>query len=71
MEPIRTPTSYANLTFITQIVRTMVDTMKSALAPTALIAPVLVVTTPIDIEVALVRTIKSIREMGCEPFLGD
>jgi len=43
VEPIRTPAPYANLTFIAEIVRTMVDTMKNALAFTALIAPALVV----------------------------
>jgi len=54
--------------------------MPSTVAPAGLITPVvsvpltaLVVPTTIDSDnvIALVRNIKSMRELGCEPFLGE
>lgn len=58
MELVGTPAPYVNLTFIAQIMRAMVDTIKSAWAPTTLVASVvastLVVTTLIDNVVSLV-----------------
>jgi hypothetical protein len=50
----------------------VMKTMGSVLDPVALaVPPTLVVTTPTNSVVALVRIMKSMREMGCEPFIGD
>jgi len=47
-------------------------TMGSVLDPVAVVVPpTLVVTTPTDSVVVLVQIMKSMREMGCEPFIGD
>ena len=48
------------------------ETIRSALAPVALaVQPAPVVTTPTDSVVILVWIMKSIRDMDCEPFMGD
>jgi hypothetical protein len=53
----------------------MVDTMNNALALVALISLVVLttpmVTTPMDSVVTLVQIVKSMREMGCKPFIRD
>jgi branched-subunit amino acid transport protein len=52
--------------------------MPGIVAPTALVAPAVLVpltalATTIDSDnvIALVWTVKSMRELGCEPFLGE
>lgn len=69
------PTLHADPALITQIVRAVIEAMPGALASTAPVAPAVqtipVATAPVDSVVTLVRTVKSVRELGCEPFLDE
>jgi hypothetical protein len=65
---------------IAQIVRAVIESMPNTVAPTATVAPTVSVplTTPAvptvidsDSVIALIRTVKSMRKLGCEPFLGE
>jgi hypothetical protein len=73
--PAAVPTLHVDPLFIAQIVRVVIKAMSSALAPTIPIAPTVqaapATTTKADNVVTLVRIVKSIRELGCEPFLGE
>ena len=69
-----------DLVLIAQIVRVVIASMPNIVALIALIAPAvsiplttLIVPTAIDSDsvIALVRTVKSMRELRCEPFLGE
>jgi hypothetical protein len=73
--PAAMPTLHADPALIAQIVRAVIEAMLGASAPTAPVAPavqtILVATAPVDSVVTLVRTVNSVRELGCEPFLGE
>jgi hypothetical protein len=72
--PVAMPTLHVDLTLIAHIVRVVIEAMPGASASTTLLAPIirttLVVTTLVDNMVTLVRTVKSMRELGCESFFG-
>jgi hypothetical protein len=68
-----------NPVLIAQTVRAVIESMPNTVAPTPLVAPAVLVplTTPVvptaidsDSVITIVRTAKSMRELGCEPFLG-
>jgi hypothetical protein len=69
------PTPHVDPLFIAQIVRAVIEAMPGALAPTIPISPVVqaapTAMTKADNVVILVRIVKSMRELGCEPFLGE
>ena len=74
------PTPVMNPVLIAQIVRAMIEYMPNTVAPTAPVAPTVSVplTTPAvptvidsDSVIALIRTVKSMRKLGCELFLGE
>jgi hypothetical protein len=73
--PTRAPTLYVDPNFIAWIIRAMVGTMTNASAFTTLVSPIVLVTpvvmTSKNSMVALVRIMKSLRQMGYKPFLGD
>jgi len=66
---------YAYPVFIAWIVREVMENIGNAHTPTTLVAlavPLaLVITEPTDNVVILVQIVRSKREMGCDPFLGD
>jgi len=73
--PIAVPTLHADPLFIAQIVKAVIEAIPGASAPTIPIASA-VQTTPAatkkaDNMVTLVRIVKSMRELGCGPFLGE
>ena len=69
------PTLHADPLFIAQIVRAVIVAMPGGSAPTIPIAPTVqatpMATIKADSVVTLVRIVKSMRELGCEPFLGE
>ena len=70
MAPIRASSSFTDPTFLAQLVKAVVDAMNSASTPTTPAMLInLVVMIPTDNVVILVRIVKSMREMRCEPFL--
>lgn len=70
MAPIRAFSSFTDPTFLAQLVKAVVDAMNSASTPTTPAMLInLVVMKPTDNVVILVRIMKSMREMRCEPFL--
>jgi len=73
--PIRAPTLYVDPNLITWIIRAMVGTMTNASTFTTLVSPIVlvapVVMTSKNNMVALVQIMKSLRQMGYKPFLGD
>jgi hypothetical protein len=75
LAPAAVPTPHVDPLFIAQIVRAVIEAMPGALTLTIPIAPVVqaapTATTKADNVVTLVRIIKSMRELGCEPFLGE
>ena len=72
---MRASTPYADPIFFARIVKAVMENIGNALAsilPVALVMPpTLVVMKPIDHVVALIWILKSMREMGYEPFLRD
>jgi hypothetical protein len=73
--PAAVPTLHVDPLFIAQIVRAVIEAMPGASAPTIPVAPAVqavpAATTKADNVVTLVRIVKSMRELGCEPFLGE
>ena len=73
--PATMPTLHADPALIAQIVRAVIEAMPGASTPTAPVTPAVqtipVVAAPVDSVVTLVQTVKSMRELGCEPFLGE
>jgi hypothetical protein len=73
--PAAVPTLHTDLLFIAQIVRAVIEAMSGASAPTIPIASAVQTasasTTKADNMVTLVRIVKSMRELGCGPFLGE
>jgi len=75
LTPATVPTLHADPLFIAQTVRAVIEAMPGASALTILIASAVqtasAATTKADNMVTLVRIVKSIRELGCRPFLGE
>jgi len=73
--PTAVPTLHVDPLFIAHIVRAVIEAMPGASTLTIPIAPAVqaasAATTKADNVVTLVRIVKSIRELGCEPFLGE
>ena len=73
--PAAVPTLHVDPSFIAQIVRAVIEAMPGASAPTIPIAPAVqtapAAMTKADNVVTLVRIVKSMRELRCEPFLGE
>jgi len=68
--PAAVPTLHVNPLFIAQIVRAGIEAMLGASALTIPIA-LAVQAAKADNVVTLVQIVKSMRELGCEPFLGE
>jgi hypothetical protein len=72
---IRPSTPYADPIFIARIAKAVMENIGNALASILLVAlvmpPTPMVMKPIDHVVALIWILKSMREMGCGPFLRD
>ena len=58
--PVAAPLLYPDLAYFAQLVRVVMTEMSGPLS-----------TTPKDIVVNLVRWVKSLRELGCEAFMGE
>jgi hypothetical protein len=70
--PTIVPSPYTDPGFLAQIVRAVIESMSHLSAPAAPVPQTTpVATTSTDSVVALVRTVKSMREMGCEFFFGE
>jgi len=73
--PAVVPTLHVDPLFTAQIVRAVIEAMSGASAPTIPIAPAVqaapATTTKAENVVTLVRIVKNIRELGCEPFLSE
>jgi hypothetical protein len=73
--PATVPTLHVDPLFIAQIVKAVIEAMPGASAPTIPVAPAVqtapAATKKADNVVTLVRIVKSMRELGCEPFLGE
>jgi hypothetical protein len=60
--PVAAPAPYTNPIFLAQVVRVVIESM-SGTAPVTLVSS--------DNITVLVRTVKNMRELGCEAFLGE
>jgi hypothetical protein len=67
-----TPIPFIDPAFLAQVVRSVIESMSGTIAPVALAPPTAPVT-PVSLDniVVLVRTVKNMRELGCEAFLGE
>ena len=60
---VEAPTPYVDPTLLTKLMRATIKGITSVSAP--------IVTTPTNNVIALVWIVKSMREMGCKPFLKE
>ena len=70
--PMATPIPFIDPAFLAQVVRSVIESMSGTIAPVAPAPPTAPVT-PVSLDniVVLVRTVKNMRELGCEAFLGE
>jgi len=70
--PMATSIPFIDPAFLAQVVRAVIESMSGTIAPVAPAPPTAPVT-PVSLDniVVLVRTVKNMRELGCEAFLGE
>jgi len=70
--PMATSIPFIDPAFLAQVVRAVIESMSGTIAPVAPAPPTAPVT-PVSLDniVVLVRTVKNMRELGCEDFLGE
>ena len=70
--PVAAPAPYTDPVFLAQVVRAVIESMSGTTVPVAPAPPPALITlVSSDNITLLVRTVKNMRELGCEAFLGE